>query len=454
MAADGDRQASEVIIVGAGLAGLTAARKLHRAGVDVVVLEAQDRVGGRTYSKALSDGYVIDLGGQWVGPTQDRVIALADELGVERFTQFDTGRKSMSIGGEISTYKHTIPSLPIWSLVDLQWVIMKVDRLAKKVPLDRPFSAKKAREWDAMTVETWKQNNVRTAKARTAFDFAVRAIFAAEPNEVSFLHFLFYVRSGGGFMRLASIPEGAQQERFVGGAQQLSDVMADELGDRVRLEHPVRAIERDDDGVTVRTDAATFRAARVIVAIPPTLCGRIDYTPELPARRDQLTQRMPMGSVIKCIAAYKRPFWRDAGYSGEVLADTGAIQLGFDDCSHDGSHAALVGFMLGENAREWTARPEDARRQAVLAEFARFFGSEALSPVEYAEKDWLAEPWSRGCYVGFMPPGVHTTIGDALRAPVGRIHWAGTETATQWNGYMDGAIESGERAAGEVVDGL
>lgn len=175
------QQQTDVVIVGARLAGLTAARKLHRAGVDVVVLEAQDRVGGRTYSKELGDGYVVDLGGQWVGPTQDRAIALADELGVQRFRQFDTGRKAMSIDGDISPYKHTIPSLPIWSLADLQWVIMKVDRLSKKVPLERPFAAKKAREWDAMTVETWKQNNVRTNAARTVFDFAVRAIFALEP---------------------------------------------------------------------------------------------------------------------------------------------------------------------------------------------------------------------------------------------------------------------------------
>ena len=252
-------------------------------------------------------------------------------------------------------------------------------------------------------------------------------------------------------MRLASIEEGAQQERLLGGAQQLAEGLEDAIDGRVRLETPVDRIEQGADGVVVRSGDEAFEAKRAVVAIAPALAGRIEYTPRLGARRDQLTQRMPMGSVIKCIAGYGRPFWREDGFSGEVLSDTGAVQLGFDDCSKDGSHAALVGFILGDRARFWTDRPAEERRRAVLADLARFFGEDALDPVEYVEKDWLAEPFSRGCYVGLMPPGVHTSVGDALREPIGRIHWAGTETAVEWNGYMDGAIESGERAADQVL---
>jgi monoamine oxidase len=226
--------------------------------------------------------------------------------------------------------------------------------------------------------------------------------------------------------------------------------LADGLGERLVLDAPVRAIEQDAETVTVHTDKGTFRARYCIVAIPPVLAGRIHYTAALPAKRDQLTARMPMGSVIKYVALYDRPFWRAAGFSGEVVSDTGPTVTTFDDCSHDGQQAALVTFSDAVAAREWSDRTPDERQQAVLQEFGRFFGPEALRPTHFAEKDWNMETWSRGCYVGVMGPGVMTTFGDALREPCGRIHWSGTETATEWMGYLDGAVEAGDRAAAEV----
>ncbi|MFU8803997.1 MAG: flavin monoamine oxidase family protein [Bradymonadaceae bacterium] len=442
----------DVVVVGAGLSGLTATRKLVRAGKMVLVLEARERVGGRLLSTTLGgENNWVDLGGQWIGPGQLRIAALAREMGVATFRQYSQGKKCLSLGGKTSTYKGTIPSLPVLSLIGLQWAIMKVDRLCKKVPLARPFDAVDAKEWDGMTVETWKQANVHTEAAKSSFDFAVKAIFGAEPAEISFLHFLFYLRSGDGLMRLASVEGGAQQDRFLGGAQLVCNRLAEGFEEVIRYESPVRAIHQDDDGVEVIYDGGKVRAERVIVALAPTLCGRIDYSPPMPPTRDLLTQRMPMGSIIKCIAAYERPFWREKGFSGELLSDTGAVQLGFDDTSDDGSHAALVGFISGDAARHWSERLDDERRGAVLESFARFFGDEALSPVEYVDKNWLSEEWTRGCYAGVMPPGTWTSCGEAMREPVGRIHWAGTETATRWNGYMDGAIEAGERAAGEVL---
>lgn len=442
----------DVVVVGAGLSGLMAARKLVRANKKVLVLEARDRVGGRLMSATLGgEDNWIDLGGQWIGPGQHRITALAREVGVRTFRQHTKGKKCLSLAGEISTYRGTIPSLPVLSLLSLQWAIMKLDGLSKQVPLDAPYEAPEARAWDGMTVESWKQANVHTEAARTSLDFAVRAIFGAEPADISFLHFLFYLRSGDGLMRLASVEGGAQQDRFLGGAQLVCNRVAEEFPDIIRYGSPVHAITQDDRGVEVTYEGGQVRAERVIVALAPVLCGRIDYTPPMPPKRDLLTQRMPMGSIIKCIAAYDRPFWREKGFSGEMLSDTGALQLGFDDTSEDGTHAALVGFISGEGARYWSERPEDERKEAVLESFARFFGDEALSPIDYADKDWLSEPYTRGCYVGIMTPGTQTTCGDAIREPVGRIHWAGTETATRWNGYMDGAIEAGERAAMEVL---
>lgn len=439
----------DVIVVGAGLAGLYAARTLAAAGISARLLEARDRVGGRTLSQPLGHD-VIDLGAQWVGPTQDRIRRLADELGMRTFPQYSQGRKWLDIGGRLSSYTGTIPSLPLFSLLDLQWAITRLERLARKIPFDHPDQAGGAAGWDAITVEDWKQQRVFTDSARAVLDGAVRAIFAAEPADISFLYFLHYLRSGGGLLRLAEIKNGAQQDRFVGGAQQLSQCMADMLDEPVILNAPVRAITQDDTGVIVQSDAGQFHARYAIVAIPPILAAEIVYQPALPAARQQVGERMPMGSVIKCILAYERPFWRDAGFSGEVLSDGDPVRLVFDDSPADSSQGALVGFLLGDSARRWSQHPQAERAHAVQSYLARLFGPQAAQPIAYADQDWPAETWSRGCYVGLMQPGTLTAYGQALRPPVGRIHWAGTETASRWIGYMDGALESGERAAHEI----
>ena len=417
---------------------------------EVCVLEARDRVGGRTLSRELSSGHAIDLGGQWVGPGQDRVLALADELGLRRFRQFDDGEKCLVIDGDIRTYRGMIPSLPIWSLVELQWNISRLERMAHRVPRGCPQSATSAGEWDAITVATWASRHFRSTDARAVFDMAVRSILAAEPEEVSLLYLLSYVQSAGGLMKLASVDGGAQQERIEGGAQQLSQGLADELRDSLVLGQPVVAIEQYEDGVVVRASDLSVHARYCIIAMAPSAAGRIAFSPTLPGRRQQLLQRMPMGSVIKSIAVYSEPFWRQAGKSGEIISNGGAVELGFDDSSDDGEMHALVGFTLGEEARRWTGRAPDRRRAAVLEAFGRCFGSRALEPIEFVQKDWVSDAYAQGCYVGFCPPGVLSSLGEELRTPSGRIHWAGTETAEQWCGYLDGAIRSGQRAATAV----
>jgi monoamine oxidase len=440
----------DVVVIGAGLSGLCAARRLREAGASVRVVEARDRVGGRTLSRRLGDD-VIDLGGQWIGPNQKRVQRLASELGVATFPQYHDGKKILAVHGSISTYRGDIPGLPLVSLLEVQTAIWRLDWMMRKVPLEAPWDARGALELDALTVEEWKQRNLRTRGARTVLDLAVRSIFAAEPAELSFLHFLFYLRSGGGLMRLAQIRDGAQERRFVGGAQQLSEKLAAPLGDRVMLSAPVRAITQHDAEVVVHTERGELRAKRAILALPPALVDTIELTPAPSPLRDQLLQRMPMGSVIKCIAVYDRPFWREQGLSGEALSDAGPVRLVFDDCAHDGSQAALVAFLLGSAAREHSNRAPEERQAAVLGALTRLFGAEAARPIHYVDHDWIAERYSRGCYVGIMPPGVMTTCGRVLREPMGRLHWAGTETATEHNGYLDGAIEAGERAAAEVL---
>jgi monoamine oxidase len=448
--ANGGEALVEVVIVGAGLAGLCAARDLVRAGHSCVVLEARDRVGGRTLSQSLN-GEMIDLGGQWIGPTQDRLAALARELGVATFPQFHTGRKLMSWNGNLTGYDGDLPKFSWLTQLELLRTDQRWKRMVREIPPDAPWRAPRAHEWDGMTLESWKLRHVRTAGARLFIDVVTRAVLTSEPRDVSFLFFLSYLRWGQGLENLISIANGAQQDRFVGGAQQLSERLAEPLGPRLVLNCPVRSIEQSTEGVVVRGERATYRARAVIVAVPPLLAGRIHYTAALPSTRDQLTARMPMGSVIKYVAAYERPFWREAGLSGEVVSDTGITVTTFDDSSADGSHAALVTFSDAAAGRQWTDRTPEERRAAVLTEFVRFFGPQAAKPIDFVEKNWNDDPWSGGCYGGVPTPGTLTAFGEALRAPCGRIHWSGTETATEWMGYLDGAIQSGVRAAAEVI---
>ena len=339
-------QRVDVVIVGAGLAGLCAARELVRRGKTCVVLEARDRVGGRTLSQSLG-GDVIDLGGQWIGPTQNRLAGLVAELGIKRFPQHHDGKKLLSWGGTLQEYTGDLPRLPILAQLELARADWQFKRFVRQIPPEAPWSAPRAEEWDSMSLETWKRRHLRTGGARLFLDTVTRAVLTSEPRDVSFLFFLSYLRWGNGLQILTSIEGGAQQERFIGGAQQISQKLADQLAPRVVLSAPVREIEQDANGVSVRRDGRAYQAQRVIVAVPPLLAGRIHYTAALPARRDQLTARMPMGSVIKYVAAYERPFWRQAGFSGEAFSDTGITVTTFDDSSHDGRQPALVTFSDG-----------------------------------------------------------------------------------------------------------
>ena len=434
---------TDVIVVGAGFAGLVAARTLVRAGASVSVLEARERVGGRTLSTEL-DGQVVDLGAQWIGDRHDKLRALADELGIVHFPQYAKGKKILDRGDKLRTFSGFFPRLPVLALGELGLALLKLERYAKRV--ESPPA-----EWDQLSLADWLDRNIRRGPAREMLELATQMIFAVEPRELSFLYFLLYVNSGAGLRRLADINHGAQERRFATGAQSVAQKLADELGDRVRLGHAVRAIEQSESGVTVNTTRGTFRASRAILALPPALLAKIDFAPAVGKARALIHAQMLPGSVIKCIAAYARPFWRDAGYSGEAFAPRGLVRATFDDCSADGTHAALVAFVVGDAARELAKRPDAERRQLVLADLGRLHGAAAHTPTAYADKNWLAEEWSGGCYVGVLAPTLLTQVAAALRTPEGRIHFAGTETAIHHLGYLEGAIESGERAAQEVL---
>jgi monoamine oxidase len=458
---------ADVAIVGAGLAGLVAARQLVAAGKQPLVVEVRERVGGRLLNEEIGDGKVVEVGGQWIGPTQERLAALAAELGVGTFPTHDEGRHLIEMDGKLTSYTGALTDARLGllrelsraisplALADFEQARVRLDRMAREVPLEEPWMAARAADWDGQTLATWVGRNTRTEAARRLFELATEAVWAAEPADVSLLHVLFYTHSGGGFNTLVGTGGGAQQDRFHGGSQRIALLMAEELGaERLRLGAPVRRIEHGEAGVVLHADGLAVRARRAIVAIPPTLAGRIAYDPPLPARRDQLTQRMPQGTVIKTMAIYERPFWREEGLSGQASSDTGPARVVFDNSPPDGSPGVLLGFLEGRLARQWGARDAGERRAAILAGHARLFGARAARPERFVERVWAEEEWTRGCYGCLMTTGGWTEYGRALRAPIGPIHWAGAETATVWNGYMDGAVQSGERAASEALSDL
>lgn len=438
---------TDVVVIGAGFAGLSAARALTRAGLGCVVLEARDRVGGRVYTRTLDGGPWVDLGGQWAGPTQDHLLALLAEQGARTFSTWTRGHNLVLVDGKARRYRGTIPRLGWRSLIDVGLAQWRLERMARKVPLDAPWRARQAAAWDATTLGAWLDAHLATKVGRTLLDAGLESVFAASPHELSLLHALFYIHGGKDLDTLFGTDGGAQATRVDGGMQPVAQRLAQDLD--VRLDAPVRAVEHGGE-IVVHHARGQVRAGHLIVAIPPHLVTRIEFTPALAGPRAELCARMPMGAVIKCTAIYPRPFWRDRGLSGLCLSDRGPIHVSFDNSPPDGGVGVLMGFAEADHARRLGALSIEARRDEAVACFVRAYGDDARAVVHYTDHVWEHDPWSGGCYGAFAPPGVWTSVGPAIRAPIGRIHWAGTETATRWSGYIDGAISSGLRAAAEV----
>lgn len=448
----GEREA-EVVVVGAGLAGLSAARQLVGEGLEVVVVEARDRVGGRTENGFLA-GVPLELGGQWVGPGQEVILGLVEELGLETFPTWTAGENLFDLNGSVRRYRGTIPKINPAALAEVWLALKRIDRLSSRIDPAAPWSAARAAEWDEITVADWISRSVLTRTAKDLIRLAVHAVWAAEPEEISLLHFLAYTRAAGSIEALLDTEGGAQDSRVVGGSQAISERMAADLDGRVLTGKQVSAIEWSGDSVIVRAAGSSFSARRAIVTAPPVLAGGIEWEPVMPEVRSGLTSSMLPGRVVKAMAAYESPFWREQGLSGSVTSVGSPVSMVFDNSPPTGTPGVLVSFFEASAADTAGAMTDVERREVVVSNLVRLFGEKASNPLGYLDRCWANEEFSAGCYGAFMPPGAWTRCGRALAEPVGPIHWAGAETATRWTGYMDGAVSSGRRAAGEVLASL
>ena len=438
---------ADAVVVGAGFAGLSAARELVRLGHDVVVLEGRDRVGGRSYTGTLA-GVPVDLGATFVGPSQDAVLALAAELGCESVPTYGRGKNLIRWRGRVRSYRSTIPRLSILELVDVSRIQWRFDRVSRKVPVAEPWTSPVAAALDAMSLDKWLRSLHASASTRDLMAIMARVTWGCEPDAVSMLHAVRYVKAAGGLGRMLDTEGGAQQDRFPAGTQQIALRMADELGDRVVLDAAVTRIQRHADGtVTVASGQREFPAQAVVVAIPPAHRASIQFDPPLPPGHQELTRYWPQGHLSKAYAAYERPFWRDNGCSGEALSDEGPVFITFDVSPSDAGPGILLGFT---DARMFDPLPSAQRREVALSGFTALFGEAASEPIDYLDHCWGAEEFAPGGPTAAVPPGSWTTYGRWLRSPVDAIFWAGTETADAWTGFLDGAVRSGIRAAGEA----
>ncbi|KAL3876065.1 hypothetical protein ACJMK2_033949 [Sinanodonta woodiana] len=459
----------DVIVIGAGISGLTAAHTLLQRdpNLSVLVLEAKERVGGRTLTVDLKTktGYDRwDLGGQWVGRCQTHIMALLEELDLETYPQYITGIKFMQLGdNKVRTYLADIPSLSLGALIDLHLFMRKVDRLYKEVNISDPYACPHGASWDSMTFATFLHENMWTKGAKETVEAAARCMLGMEASQFSVLYYLMYLAAAGGLKNLVEAKDFAAQEfRIKDGAQGVSKALSEKIGqDKILLGKPVATVQQTDDGVLITTESGEkYRSSKLILSTPPPQTEKIHFDPPLPLSKREFIKRMPFSSMIKVIITYEQTFWRQAGQSGEVVTnggvstsiecDKGPLCVVYDGTTCRGS-PALIGFIGGQQAIQWGQQEASHRRSAVLKSLSEFFGEQVFKYVDYREKNWSEEPYTEGGPVCCVGPGAMRNFNSGLRKQFGRIHFAGTESAMVWCGYMSGAVQAGKRAAIEIL---
>ncbi|CAN9383541.1 unnamed protein product [Alternaria alternata] len=454
----------DVAIIGAGLSGLTAARELLHGGKSVVVLEARDRVGGKVYNHPLKNGGVTEVGAEFVGPTQDKVLQMISDLGLETFDTYAEGKTILWRNSTRLTYTPDpalggAPPIEQSSLVEVAGAQGQLNAWAAELNTSAPWSHPKAKELDSMTFQQFIDQQATLSDTSLVLTTACKAIFAAEPRELSLLYVVAYIAAAGNettvgtLDRLIAIKDGAQEKRVVGGTGLIPETLAKKVGsEHIALNAAVSAITKTAHGYKVVSRAGMVHAKKVVLAMAPPLLRQINFSPSLPSSRNQLNQEMKMPSIGKGIPIYTTPFWRHDDLSAQVFSDYGSTKVTFDSTPEDTSFGAILGFILGDEMRALDKLTPAQCEEKLLADYKRYFGDSATNVTEFVLQRWDLEEWSRGGPVAVAPPSVLTQHGSALRTKVDGLHFAGTETSPYWTGYMDGAIRSGERVAKEILE--
>ncbi|PSL06452.1 flavin monoamine oxidase family protein [Cecembia rubra] len=445
----------EVIIIGAGFSGIAAAKKLYEAKIPFIVLEARERLGGRVFTTQIKENLYLDFGGQWIGPSQDRMYALCEEFGIGYYETYNQGFNLLDLNQKVKKFKGLIPKMDIVSLINLDYVLKKLEKLAKSISLNNPWSHPKAMEFDSISLGAFVATNCKTSTCKKVVDLALETVFAAELNEVSLLHALFYIKSGRDLNTLINIKNGAQLHRIVGGMQTIIEKMAAPFKERIYFNHAVEKITQENETYQVSGKDFSYATRRIIMAIPPPLAAKIEFQPMLSSEKRQVMDRIAMGQVGKCFMVYDKPFWRDSGFSGQAFADQHSpFQSMFDTSPRNSDYGIILGFTIGQRARNYFTKTKEDRKAIMLEKLVEYFGTAAQNPLLYEDFTMTDEAWSRGCYAGIYPTGTWTGFQDSYAQTEGQIYWAGTEASKVWFGYIEGAVRSGEKAAQEIIDGI
>lgn len=437
----------DVVIVGAGFAGLSAAERLTSAGASVLVLEGKDRVGGRSFTGEVA-GVKVDFGATWVSPRHTAIRNLAMKVGCTTTPQFARGRNVQWLLGKRRTYNGTIPPVSLAGVADMARIQMALEQLLSTIDVSAAWRSPDAAELDSISFGEWLDSKRAMASTRALMTVVAKVQWGASPADVSLLHVLRYIRAVGGIDHMLDVDGGQQQDRITETTQEIARRLGERLGDRLRLRCPVRRIVEDEHGLTIHADGVRISADHVIVTAAPSDRAGIEFDPPLPAQAQGLTRTWRMGMLSKAFIAYEQPFWRSAGLSGEAVTDTGTVFITFDVSPDPAGPGILMAFC---DPRVFDAFDPADRRERVLRQLVDLYGEQAARPLDYVDHRWSAESFAPGGPNPAVAPYATTSFGDALTAPHGRVEWAGTETAGEWAGCMNGAVLTGQRAAERVI---
>ena len=459
----------DVAIIGAGPSGLTAAYRLQQAGHTVAVIEARERVGGRTWSNHIN-GAFLEIGGQWVSPDQTALISLISELGLKTFSRYRDG-ENLYRDPNGTMHRYTGDMFPANEKTQQEMVrlIEKLDALAAEIGAQQPWAHPKARELDTISFHHWLRTQSDDEEACNNIGLFIAGGMLTKPaHAFSALQAVLMAASAGSFSNLVD-EDFILDKRVVGGMQSVSLTLAQKVGaENIILGHPARVLRWQEpgeypvrveteafseDGVASPADNVIVRAKYVVVAVPPNLYSRVHFVPALDRRQHQMHQHQSLGLVIKVHAVYPTPFWRDKGLSGTCFAANNLVQEIYDNTNYDPqtdqeeSRGTLVGFVSDEAADKMFTISAEERKARILDSMAQMLGEETKNPIVYYESDWGAEEWTRGAYAAsYDLGGLHRYGADQL-TPVGPIYWSCSDIASDGYQHVDGAVRMGEKTA-------